>query len=28
MADYAMPRCDDPFDFRHQAATYARFRPD
>jgi len=28
MAEYAMPRCDDPFDFRHRAATYARFRPD
>jgi SAM-dependent methyltransferase len=28
MADYAMPRCDEPFDFRRQAPTYARFRPD
>jgi SAM-dependent methyltransferase len=28
MADYAMPRCDEPFDFRVQAATYACFRPD
>src|SRR5579871_130849 len=28
MADHAMPRCDEPFDFRRQAATYACFRPD
>src|SRR5579884_4030724 len=28
MAEYAMPRCDEPFDFRRQAATYACFRPD
>ncbi len=28
MTEYAMPRCDEPFDFRRQAATYARFRPD
>jgi SAM-dependent methyltransferase len=28
MAEYGMPCCDEPFDFRRQAATYAHFRPD
>lgn len=27
MAEYGMPCCDEPFDFRRQAATYAHFRP-
>ena len=28
MAEFALPPCDEPFDFRHQAATYARWRRD
>jgi SAM-dependent methyltransferase len=28
MAEYALPRNDEPFDFRHQAAIYGRFRRD
>ena len=28
MAEFAMPPSDEPFDFRHQAATYRRFRRD
>jgi SAM-dependent methyltransferase len=28
MAEFAMPRSDEPFDFRHQAAIYGRFRRD
>jgi len=28
MADFALPRTDEPFDFRHQAATYGRWRRD
>src|SRR5262245_34072138 len=28
MAEFALPRSDEPFDFRHQAATYRRWRRD
>src|SRR5215472_5779318 len=28
MAEFALPRTDEPFDFRHQAAIYARYRRD
>src|SRR4030095_7471330 len=28
MGDYVLPRHDEPFDFRHQAAIYGRFRRD
>ena len=28
MAEFALPRTDEPFDFRHQAAVYARYRRD
>jgi SAM-dependent methyltransferase len=28
MAEFALPRTEEPFDFRHQAATYARYRRD
>src|SRR4029453_19233180 len=28
MGDYVLPRNDEPFDFRHQAAIYGRFRRD
>src|SRR5262249_61089902 len=28
MAESALPRTDEPFDFRHQAAIYARYRRD
>jgi SAM-dependent methyltransferase len=28
MAEYGLPRNDEPFDFRHQAAIYGRFRRD
>jgi len=28
MAEFALPRTEEPFDFRHQAAIYARYRRD
>src|SRR5882724_11165991 len=28
MAEFAVPPSDEPFDFRHQAATYRQFRRD
>src|SRR5262249_60160755 len=28
MAEFALPRSDEPFDFRHQAATYGLWRRD
>src|SRR5262245_10659272 len=28
MAEFALPRSDEPFDFRHQAASYGRYRRD
>src|SRR5438128_166992 len=28
MAEFGLPRSDEPFDFRHQAALYGRYRRD